>query len=82
MTTPVLWRAEASLRKEHMVSALVTAYTVHSIHGSIPSETSLRGNQRLESPVRENRQANGAGHTFLKAAAIRSSCTGCRALPT
>ena len=25
MTTPVLWRAEASLRKERMVSALVTA---------------------------------------------------------
>ena len=51
MTTPVLWRAEASLRKERMVSALVTAsrrritsfakfLTVRIIHGSIPSETS------------------------------------------
>src|ERR1700733_6919994 len=51
MTTPVLWRAEASLRMERMVSALVTAsreannlfrkvfYCSHTIHGSIPSET-------------------------------------------
>src|ERR1700691_3841690 len=51
MTTPVLWRAEASIRMERMASALVTAsrrritsfaksLTVHIIHGSIPSETS------------------------------------------
>src|SRR5579863_10306667 len=50
-TTPVLWRAEASLRMKRMVSALVTAsreannllakfLTVHTIHGLIPSETS------------------------------------------
>src|ERR1700677_1737727 len=51
MTTPVLWRAEASIRMERMASALVTAskeaitsfakfLTVHIIRGSIPSETS------------------------------------------
>ncbi len=51
MTTPVLWRAEASIRMERMASALVTAskeaitsfakfLTVHIIHGSMPSETS------------------------------------------
>jgi hypothetical protein len=72
MTTPVLWRAEASIRMERMVSALVTAskeadhffrevLTVHTIHGSILSETPRCGNQRLESRMRENRTYGSEG---------------------
>ena len=72
MTTPVLWRAEASIRMERMASALATAskeaitsfakfLTVHIIHGSIPSETSPMWKPATGEPVRENRQHGSEG---------------------
>ena len=72
MTTPVLWRAEASIRMERMASALVTAskeaitsfakfLTVHIIHGRYRARRPRCGNQQLESRVRENRQHGSEG---------------------
>src|SRR5271156_1322450 len=71
MTTPVLWRAEASIRMERMASALATAskesllsrgfllFTLSTVR--YRARRPRCGNQRPESRVRENRQHGSEG---------------------